>query len=358
MKRSLLYVVALLAISSLSSCGDKPSSSLASESSSSVDSSTTSSSEESSSSSESQESSSVSSESSSESSIPSSSSEVSSEEPSSYIVTYKHVFKQNDFVSAGGTTAVINGLTWTYSAFSFLGGATQGVQIGSAKNPQLNDWTLNTPLPSGVSVLSYSSELCNASGGSANYTAAFGDYVGTAPFASTTLAAYGATDLNVPTDFFRFTLKSSVKAMYFYSLSFTLSVPGDVSLDIYGDEVNASPVTPGVNGIPATQYPLTSLETYYSTANLTLSGDALVLELRNLVSVMTKKAYSDAKTILQYTDENPDKPGYDYGMWDGDSIYATWDAGASWNREHVWACAQMQLGGVDPRPSEDTILQR
>jgi len=235
-----------------------------------------------------------------------------------------------------------------------LGGAAQGVQVGSAKNPQLNDWNLTTALPIGVSVLSYSFELCNASGGSAAYTAAFGDYSATGTFASMTLAPYGVTDLNVPTDFFRLTLKSTVKAMYFYSLSFTLSVPLSVSLDIYGDEVVALPVTPGVNGIPAIQYPLVPLETYYGTTNLTLTSDSLVLALRSLVSVMTKKAYEDAKTILQYTDENPAKPGYDFGMWDGDNIYATWDSGASWNREHVWACAQMQLNGVDPRPAEDT----
>lgn len=351
MKRSLLWVVTLLTLSSLSSCEKNSSSSSEAESSASDSSeslSSSSSDSESSSVSESQSSSS-SSESSSESSITSS-----SEAAEPYFVTYKHVFKQADFVTSGGTTAVINGLTWTYSAFSFLGGATQGVQIGSAKNPQLNDWTLSTVFPTGISVTSFSSELCNASGGSATYTAAFGDYVSTGAFASMTLTPYGVSDLNIPSDFFTFTLKSTVKAMYFYSLEFTLSVPGDISLDIYGDEVNALPVTPGVNGIPGTQYALTPLETYYGSTNLTLNGDYLVLELRTLISVMTKKSYGDAKTILQYTDENPAKPGYDYGMWDGDNIYATWDNGASWNREHVWACAQMQLNGVDPRPDEDT----
>ena len=68
---------------------------------------------------------------------------------------------------------------------------------------------------------------------------------------------------------------------------------------------------------------------------------------------MTRTSYGDAKTMLQYTDEHPTNKGYMYGFYDGDLIPAKWDQGASWNREHVWACANMRLNG-DARPNEST----
>ena len=282
-----------------------------------------------------------------------SSSEESSSTESSNFQTYYHKFSKNDFVSAGGNTENINGLIWNYSQFSFLGGAQYGVQIGSKNNPQTSDWTLQTSFPDGVKVASYSFETCNASGGSANYSVSFGQYTKSDTFSSANeLIIIEDKNLNELSSSFSLTLKSNAKAIYLYSISLNLYVPEDVDLKVSGDEENAAPVIPGEKDIPNINYQPMSKEDYYQGINLDDTGDTLITSLRTKISNMTKTSYGDAKTMLQYTDENPNKPGYLYGLYDGDSILAQWDSGASWNREHVWACSQMKLNGTDPRPSE------
>jgi endonuclease I len=268
-----------------------------------------------------------------------------------YQATFSHVFKQANFTTGGGSTD-INGLTWSYSAFTYLGGANQGVQIGSKNNPQTSAWTLATTFGTEITVKAYSFELCTASSGSAQYTVAFGDYSKNADFSTTTLTEYSDSELACPSTSFSLSLVATARAMYFYSLSLTISVPADYDLEIYADDLTGTAVVPGVNGIPATSYTVGTKEEYYSGVDLSETGEALVGDLRTLISTMAKQAYGDARYMLQYTDENPDKDGYDYGMWDGDDIYATWDSGASWNREHVWCCAQMKLDGTDPRPGD------
>jgi endonuclease I len=270
-----------------------------------------------------------------------------------YKATYSHIFKQADFVISGGKTKNINGLVWSYSAFSYLGGSGLGVQIGSKNNPQTNEWSLSAAFPASVTVESYAIEVCTASSGVAHCSISFGDYVRTEDLNNqTNLLTIEESGLSSPSSAFRLSLVSEARAIYFNSLAFSVSVPAEVDFPICGDEIAASPVTPGQNGIPAISYPLADGNDYYAGIDLNEEGEGLLAELRPLVSTMTKRAYGDAKYMLQYTDENPAKPGYDYGMWDGDDILATWDSGASWNREHVWCCAQMKLNGIDPRPGE------
>lgn len=276
---------------------------------------------------------------------------------SNYEGTFSHTFKQGDFTKAGGTTATINGLAWAYSAFAYLGGATQGVQIGSANSPQTTAWTLSASFPDGIVVESYAFELCTAKSGVASYTVAFGDHSKTGDFSTTTQTIYSESGLSVLSPSFSLTLTAAAKAIYFNSLTFTVSVPPEIDFAVYADDTSAAPVTPGVKGIPTPNYPASTPEAYYSGLDLTLTGEALVGELRAKVSAMTETSYGDAKTMLQYTDEDPRKTGYDYGMWDGDDILAAWDSGASWNREHVWCCAQLQLEGVNPRPGDSDKSQ-
>lgn len=271
-----------------------------------------------------------------------------------YIATYKHIFKKDDFTTVGGVTSNINGLVWNYTASTYLAGASQGLQIGSASRPQRDAWEISANLANGITLTSYYVELCNAKEGSAEYTISFGEYTKTDTFAHDELTKYEEKDLNIAGNSFKLSLKSVHKAMYFYSLSFQLLVPINVSLPIHEDIINAEPVVPGEKDIPATTYQLTSLSEYYANINISQENNNLLVELRTLISSMTQRTYGDAKTMLQYTDENPNKKGYLYGLYDGDDIYATWDSGASWNREHVWACAQMKLDGTDPRPGEST----
>ena len=118
----------------------------------------------------------------------------------------------------------------------------------------------------------------------------------------------------------------------------------------------AKPIVPGENSIPKTNYTLISKENYYQNIDLTSNKDTLLPSLRTLVSTMTKTSYGDAKTMLQYVDEHPTEKGYLYSAYDGDLIRAKWDSGATWNREHVWACAKMKFTD-DFRPSESSKNQ-
>lgn len=282
------------------------------------------------------------------------SSEVSSEEEiKTKTQSFYHKFEQSDFDKSGGTLA-INGVTFTYSEFSFLGGATQGVQIGSKNNPQTKLWELKTSFNEEIVITSFNVELANASGGSGVYTYSFGDYTKQSSFSTQQqLNKFGEENLSVKTNDLTFSLIANSRAMYFYSLSFTCETFVDSTLELTGDKYEANPVVPGENSIPAVNYTLTTKEEYYQNINLTSDKDILLSDLRELVSTMTQTSYGDAKTMLQYVDEHPTEKGYLYGAFDGDLIPAKWDSGASWNREHIWACARMNLNG-DSRPDEST----
>jgi endonuclease I len=269
-----------------------------------------------------------------------------------YSVTFGHLFKQSDFKLAGGETD-INGLHFNYSAFSFLGAYTTGIQIGSKNNPQTSPWTLTTTFPFEVIVTNITFELCNAASGAGTYIVTLDDYSSQGDFATQTLTEYALNDLNQVTTTFSFSLQAQARAMYFYSLEFSVLVPNNLNLDIYSDSLEADPVLPGKNNIPALNYEPITIEVYYADINFNASKETLLLSLRNLLTNMTKTSYGQAKTMLQYTDESVTNPGFLYGLYDGDLIKATWDNGASWNREHVWACSQMQITS-QARPDEDT----
>lgn len=268
-------------------------------------------------------------------------------------MTYKHVFKQEDFSSTGGVTQNINGMVWNYSPFSFLGGSVMGVQIGSKNNPQTEAWTLSANFEEEVIITGYEVEISNASSGSGNYTFSFGNYQESNSFSSpNVMLVIQKDELNEKTTSFSLSLKANAKAIYFYSLAIHVLVDVNSSLQLTDDEIESSAVVPGENGIPSINYPLIRPEQYYETIDFNANKEELFNSLQTLVSNMKKVSYGDAKTMLQYTDESVEKEGYLYGLYDGDLILAKWDNGASWNREHVWACSQMKLNGVDPRPGE------
>lgn len=283
----------------------------------------------------------------------SSSSEDNIQDIQTKVQTFYHKFEKADFYSSGGTLKV-NGLSFNYSSFTYLGGAQQGVQIGSKKNPQTTNWELKTSFDEEVIVTSFYVELTNASGGSGIYSYSFGNYTKNSNFSTPqVMKKYGEENLYEPATDLTFTLKANSAAMYLYSMTFTCITLLDSKLVISGDKYEAIPVTPGQNSIPNTNYTLTSKDEYYKDIDLTSNKEVLLPALRNQISNMTKVSYESAKTMLQYTDEHPTQKGYLYGSFDGDLIPAKWDQGASWNREHVWACAHMKLNG-DARPNEST----
>lgn len=366
MRKTILLAVSLLAMGLLS-CGGSESSSVVS------------SSEEASRSSEAQEESysAASSEGSSSESEAASSSEAvssseSSEAPSSSsssessstgtdlgegeVQTYYYQPNQSDFSGTGydttaGTTDPINGLTWSYDAFAFLGQSSDGIQIGSNKHPQETPWRLSTTFPGEVKLLGYTVALKTTVG--AHYQVEAGSYLHEEDIpANAAVVEYSAEGLNEPTTSFTLSLSATSKAVYFYSLSLSLFVPDSLDLDLAGKDEDLVPAVPGENGIPATNYEEKSADEYYAGIDFGESDAELEEDLSVLVSTMTRISYGDDTEIMRYTDESVEKPGTLYGVYDGDLISGTADG--TWNKEHVWPCSQMKEGGVDPRPDSDT----
>ncbi|HZJ89344.1 MAG TPA: endonuclease [Bacilli bacterium] len=278
---------------------------------------------------------------------------ISEEQPDYYTATFSHRFVPTDF-SQGGGNKVINGLKWTYSSFTYLGGSDKGVQIGSKNNPQKTPWTIATTFPEGVKLTSITMYLANASGGSGEFTLNYGDGIKTNSFSSTDLVLITYDHLDTFTTDFSLTLKANSAAMYFYSLELNFHVNNDVSFVVTRDSEEGIPVVPGKNGIPLATYTPISKEDYYPATIHEKTGESLKLELRSLLTTMTKTSYDDARFMLQYTDENINNLGFLYGMWDGDDILPTWDSGASWQREHVWPASRMHKSGETDRPSGST----
>lgn len=276
-----------------------------------------------------------------------------SEIPTTKIQHFSHKFERNDFTQAGGEYD-INGCHWIVDPFTFYGAGADGIQIGSKNNPQKTPWTMKTSFDEEVTLLSYSLMLKNANGGGGTINISASTYNDNHVFSTTTLTEFGDVEINQTITDFSLTLQSTGSAaIYLYSLSFSIETAYDSKLEITEDIYNPVPVEPGKNGIPNINYQPTTLEEYYIGIDFNKDGSTLLIDLRNKISNMTKTSYSDAKTMLLYADENPKTPGYLYGLYDGDDIKPIWDSGSSWNREHVWACSQMNLTGT-VRPDEST----
>ena len=272
--------------------------------------------------------------------------------------TFSHVFTASDFNSTSAGSSDINGLTFNYTASSYLSGANGCVQIGSGNNPQKTAWTLSAAFPCEVTMLDYEIVVFAASSGSGTVDVKMDSDYTYSKYFSGASASYINDNPGLATDDFAFSMTSTAdKAMYLYSLSFEVYVEDEsVSDFLYTDEEVASAVTPGENSIPETveAYADITKENYYTDVDLNLTGSSLTSELRTLVSDMTAYSYETAKYALQYTDEDPDNPGYDYGLYDGHEIKACWDSSATWNREHVWPRSRMILDNGSSSIKEST----
>ena len=281
---------------------------------------------------------------------------VSDEQEQTIYQTFSHKFLQNEFNGTGydalAGTMEVNGLTWTFDAFTFLGQSSDGIQIGSSKQPQKTPWNLSTNFGENVILTSFSFSGKNPNGTQVDVKA--GEYTYSELIVNSSYETFTIENLNEEVNDFTISLSAQSKAFYFDTLTITCITSSDSTLQLKTDNDTAEPAVPGQNGVPSTKYAPISKEEYYQDVDLTLTGDVLKNELNSKISKMTGRSYGDAKTMLQYIDENPSKPGYMYGLYDGDDIIPTWDSGATWNREHVWACAQMNLTGT-ARPTDSTI---
>lgn len=88
-------------------------------------------------------------------------------------------------------------------------------------------------------------------------------------------------------------------------------------------------------------------DTYYSsTANLI--GNALKNELHDVINTdKNLLTYADVRQALEIIDRNVGDPNTLYGIYNGTIIPASWDGGATWNREHVWPNSRLGLERVE-----------
>lgn len=75
---------------------------------------------------------------------------------------------------------------------------------------------------------------------------------------------------------------------------------------------------------------------YYDNA-IGLSGDELKAALHNIIDDHTEKSYGDVRYILDESDKDPNNSSNVRTIYSDISVSGTWDSGATWNREHVWA---------------------
>ena len=276
------------------------------------------------------------------------------EEDNSYVYqTFSHKFLQSDFTGSGYDTQAgskeINGLIWNYDAFTFLGQSSDGIQIGSSKKPQVTPWTIETLFNENVILTSISISGRNSSGTQLEISGT--DYTYSQTLLNAEYQMYTFEDINATISSLKISLSTTSKSFYFDTLTFTCKVSTDSQLVFSTDKETATPAVPGENGVPLTKHAPIAKEEYYNGIDFELTGDALKKELNEKISIMTMYAYGEDTNILLYTDASIDSPGYLYGIYDGDAIVAS-NTGI-WNKEHVWACSQMGLGG-NARPSSST----
>jgi len=78
------------------------------------------------------------------------------------------------------------------------------------------------------------------------------------------------------------------------------------------------------------------LMTYYDDAE-GLEGTALESALRTILNnTYTYVSYDDARYILDDSDADPNISGNVILVYTQESVSGVWDAGLTWNREHVW----------------------
>jgi len=87
-----------------------------------------------------------------------------------------------------------------------------------------------------------------------------------------------------------------------------------------------------------------TIEMSYYQSIIGLTGDALFNELNDIISYTTgSMSYDYAKTILQYSDRDPNNPNNVILVYTRESVKGQWDY-PNWNREHVWP--QSKLNGA------------
>ena len=107
--------------------------------------------------------------------------------------------------------------------------------------------------------------------------------------------------------------------------------------DVAGDEMTTSRTASQDESYYAIEEEDTRIvfEGYYALLN-DVNIDLWYDTLQDMIQSYTYVSYGDARDILQDSDEDPNNQDNVLLIYNRASVLSTWDAGATWNREHVW----------------------
>lgn len=158
--------------------------------------------------------------------------------------------------STSGSTVTINSKKWTYSSSTYIGCSDkEKIQVGSSKNPQTFNWTIQIPISSfgtnikvtKVAITAYTTAI------TATYDISVGGASVKNGSLTTSSTTYSSNTLDVTTGNIVVTLKGSTssKAMYLSNISVTYET---VTATTYTVKYNANGATSGTVPTDATQY--------------------------------------------------------------------------------------------------------
>lgn len=107
--------------------------------------------------------------------------------------------------------------------------------------------------------------------------------------------------------------------------------------DVAGDDVTTNLIASQDDRYFAIEDENTSIvfEGYYALLN-DVTIDLWYDTLQDIIQSYTYVSYGDARDILQDSDEDPNNQDNVLLIYNRASVLSTWDAGMTWNREHVW----------------------
>jgi endonuclease I len=107
--------------------------------------------------------------------------------------------------------------------------------------------------------------------------------------------------------------------------------------DVAGDDVTTNLIASQDERYFAIEDENTSIvfEGYYALLN-EVTIDLWYDTLQDIIQSYTYVSYGDARDILQDSDEDPNNQDNVLLIYNRASVLSTWDAGVTWNREHVW----------------------
>ena len=186
--------------------------------------------------------------------------------------------------STNGGSQTINGVTWTYSSSTYIGGG-QRIQVGSKNNPQTTDWTIQAPISSfgqnkmvtAVSITAYTTNT------TATYDITVGESSVKNGSLTTSSFTYSVTNLNISSGNIIVTMtgSSNSAAMYLYDISVTYE--DDFNLTVTSN--NNTYGTVSVTGKKITATPASGYRVSTTTPYEVTQGTATVAQNGNVFTV-------------------------------------------------------------------------